>query len=491
MIRESLTPGSPHAFMLVTPAGGNGLAFQRRVAAGGGTTHTSGGTGAAPVWVRVTRSGHTVSAFRSSDGMGWTMVGSETMALSATVYVGLALTSHSATLGTATFEHVAVTGAAASPSSGLPAGWTNRDVGAAGVAGRVTVSGGTWVMEASGADVWGSADAFHYAYRSLTGDGTIVARVTALQRTHMWAKAGVMIRAGLDPGAAHAFMLVTPEAGAGLAFQRRLAAGGATTHTSGGGGTAPVWVRLSRTGSTVTAWHSPDGATWTEVGRDTVALGTTVYVGVGATSHDNGVTASATFDNILVTEGDSAGWDSRDVGSVGAAGAAAFDGRAGTVSGSGADIWGGRDAFRYAYASARGDFAIVARVVAVDDVDLWTKAGVMIRASLSSDSPHVSLFATPTAIKGVAFQRRLTAGGASVHTPGASIEPTVWLRLWRQGGAVYAAYRRSSGDAWTTIAAESGAALPDMVFVGLAVTSHDDGAIATATFDNVAIGPVP
>ena len=55
-----------------------------------------------------------------------------------------------------------------------------RDVGAVGVAGSASYSNGTFTVSGSGDDVWGTADAFHYAYQSLSGDGQIVARVASV-----------------------------------------------------------------------------------------------------------------------------------------------------------------------------------------------------------------------------------------------------------------------------------------------------------------------
>ena len=94
----------------------------------------------------------------------------------------------------------------------LPTGWVAADVGSVG-SGRgssaydapsaaFTVSGG-------GADIWGVADAFHYAYTTLSGDGRLVARVNTLENIAPWTKAGVMIRESLDPGSPHAFMLAS------------------------------------------------------------------------------------------------------------------------------------------------------------------------------------------------------------------------------------------------------------------------------------------
>ena len=92
---------------------------------------------------------------------------------------------------------------------------------------------GTFTMSSSGADIWGTADQFRFAYKSLSGDGTIVARVDSIVNTNVWAKGGVMIRQSLDAGSTHAFMPITPGgsgAGNGASFQRRLVAAAASTN---------------------------------------------------------------------------------------------------------------------------------------------------------------------------------------------------------------------------------------------------------------------
>jgi len=123
----------------------------------------------------------------------------------------------------------------------------------------------------------------------------MIARVTGVQNTDLWAKAGVMIRETLTAGSTHAFMALT--SGNGLAFQRRIATGGASEHTSGGAATAPRWVRVTRVGSTFTGYSSTDGLTWTTVGSATITMGTTVYVGLAVTSHLDGTLNTSTFDN--------------------------------------------------------------------------------------------------------------------------------------------------------------------------------------------------
>jgi hypothetical protein len=163
----------------------------------------------------------------------------------------------------------------------------------------VTVNGGTAVVRGAGADVWGRADAFHYVYRTLAGDGEISARVLSASGSEAWTKAGVMIRESLDPGAAHGFMLVS--SGRGTAFQRRIAPGEESHHTSSDLVGAPRWVKIARFGNVVSASISADGVTWSLVGQDTFALGPSVLVGLAVSSHDASVLASGTFDHVAVT----------------------------------------------------------------------------------------------------------------------------------------------------------------------------------------------
>lgn len=98
MIRETLTAGSRHASALLTV--GNGYAFQRRIDPGGVSVHTAGTAGTAPGWVRVVRSGSQFQAYQSTDGSTWRLIGSDTIPMSTTAYVGIATTSHNTSVAT-------------------------------------------------------------------------------------------------------------------------------------------------------------------------------------------------------------------------------------------------------------------------------------------------------------------------------------------------------------------------------------------------------
>jgi hypothetical protein len=107
MIRASLSAGSAHAFMLVSA--GKGYAFQRRDVQDQASVSTSGGTGTAPEWVRLVRSGDTFSAYVSADGNSWSFVGSDTIPMGQQVYAGLAVTSHTVTAASrGVFDNVTV-----------------------------------------------------------------------------------------------------------------------------------------------------------------------------------------------------------------------------------------------------------------------------------------------------------------------------------------------------------------------------------------------
>jgi regulation of enolase protein 1 (concanavalin A-like superfamily) len=203
--------------------------------------------------------------------------------------------------------------------------------------------------------------------------------------------------------------------------------------------------------------------------------------------HGHSATDSVVYTVIETNGGSGQFATGNDIGNVAAAGSDAFDSTTGvyTVRGSGADIWGTADEFHYTWTQWSGDFEITARADSVQNVNAWTKAGVMIRGNLRAGSLHASLFVSPS--KGVAFQRRLADSGITVNTPGPATTAPVWLKLQRAGSVIAAYYRKAATDAWTKIDQETFADLPNQVLVGLAVTSHADGKVATATFSDVTL----
>jgi regulation of enolase protein 1 (concanavalin A-like superfamily) len=115
MVRETLAANSRHAMALMS--GTRGYSFQWRLDAGGVVDNMLGGSGATPGWVRLVRTGQTFEAFSSGDGVTWTSIGRQAVAMANTVYVGLAVTSQTTSrTATATFDGVKITQAGAAPN---------------------------------------------------------------------------------------------------------------------------------------------------------------------------------------------------------------------------------------------------------------------------------------------------------------------------------------------------------------------------------------
>ena len=364
----------------------------------------------------------------------------------------------------------------------LPSPWLTRDIGSPSPAGSASYSNQQFSISGSGADIWNTSDQFRFVYQQISGDIQVVARVNSFAAADPWSKVGVMIRNDLTSGSAHAFTLVS---GAhGLAFQRRTQAGGTSATTAGALVSAPQWVRLRRVGTTLTAWAGTDGSSWQTIGSATVALNSTVYVGLAITSHNPGSLASAVVSNVSVTGyGLPAGQYARDIGSPAIAGSTTYSGGTYTIKAAGVDIWGTSDQFRYVYKQMSGDVDIVARVNSVQYTNAWSKAGVMVRETLDANARHA--MALMSAGRGYSFQWRLDPGGLAAYKSGGSGTAPAWVRLKRTGYK-FEAFRSTDGVTWTSVGAQS-VPMADTVYVGLAVTSHDATATTTAVMDQFKI----
>jgi hypothetical protein len=206
-----------------------------------------------------------------------------------------------------------------------PRDWTEGDVanltlwfrGMPGSVGSfVEAPAGTYTMTGSGTDITGPADEFHFAYKMLTGAGTIVAKVESIQNTNQWAKAGVMIRETLEPGSAHAMTFVTPAQG--VVYEYRIETGADNAGAAGQQAdiTAPHWVKIERTISgNFAASHSTNGTTWQTLAIPAnIQMSSNVYIGLALTSHDAALTCEAVFSNVSTTGNVTGQWTNQDIG---------------------------------------------------------------------------------------------------------------------------------------------------------------------------------
>jgi ABC-type transport system involved in multi-copper enzyme maturation permease subunit/regulation of enolase protein 1 (concanavalin A-like superfamily) len=151
-------------------------------------------------------------------------------------------------------------------------------------------------------------DSFNFAHQPLTGNGTITVRVISLTGAHSnlggghpaqvgsglvagltpWSKAGIIIKQNLHQGSAYAAMMVTGSNGVRMQYNYTGDIAGMPGKVSS---SDPRWLRLTRSGDTISGYDSTDGTHWTHVGTVQLAgLPATVQVGLFATSPNYFVT---------------------------------------------------------------------------------------------------------------------------------------------------------------------------------------------------------
>jgi hypothetical protein len=182
-------------------------------------------------------------------------------------------------------------------------------------------------------------------------------------------------------------------------------------------------------------------------------------------------------------------WQDTDIGAAPQAGGAQSDGADGyIVSSAGGDIWGGADSFHFVYQSLNGNGQVVARVLGIQGTSDWAKAGVIARETLDANSRNAM---TLVALRqGTSFQWRSATGGSSDHTIGSpNVAAPYWVKIVRSGDWI-GGYSSPDGVNWILVGWQTISGLAAQVYVGLAVTSHDEqGSFCTASFDQVSVSP--
>ena len=165
------------------------------------------------------------------------------------------------------------------------------------------------------------------------------------------------------------------------------------------------------------------------------------------------------------------------------------DGTTITMSAAGDDIWNNADAFRFAYKKLNGDGSITAKVNSIVQTDVWAKAGVMIRESLTPGSANAANIVS--AASGVSFQYRNFTDDVSANVGQGSLAAPYWVRLTRTGNTMKAEMS-ADGKTWSIIGTDAAASSHDVVmgsslYIGLCVTSHNTNAkiATTGVFSDV------
>jgi regulation of enolase protein 1 (concanavalin A-like superfamily) len=156
------------------------------------------------------------------------------------------------------------------------------------------------------------------------------------------------------------------------------------------------------------------------------------------------------------------------------------NGSAYDVTAGGSDISGSSDRFRFVHQQRTGDFDVRVRIASLTRAHDWSKAGLMARESLSPGSRNVFILSTPD-VSGYRISSRFTDGGTTLSTgTGVVSYPNTWVRL-RRVGSVFVGYRSTDGVNWVQVGSRN-ISLPETVYFGMAVTSHNTTRTVTAQF---------
>jgi regulation of enolase protein 1 (concanavalin A-like superfamily) len=197
------------------------------------------------------------------------------------------------------------------------ADFKNTDIGSVSKAGNVTTSKNVIQINASGSDIWGTHDHFHFCYVLIKGDFELTTQVQSLTATNMYTKAGIMARVNLDDNSQHVFYQVFPNNSArnknngGCEFQYRAESAGdmkaiypdpATAGNQFDVAYPNTWIRLKRVGDVFESYFSNNNKNWKLYATYTVKLPEELMVGLAVTAHDNNAYAVAKFASVRIAK---------------------------------------------------------------------------------------------------------------------------------------------------------------------------------------------
>jgi len=290
MIRESLQPGAAYFHLFYLSSQGS-LAVEERKSTGVTANMVAIPAGQLGTYIKVERQGNLFTAYSSPDGLTWTAVASDTIAMQHNTYGGLAVASlNSNALTTATFDHVNV---------GCFVHGFCGDIGSPSPTGGQYFDGTSWTLWGAGNGLDTTSDSFHFAAQPLLGDGSVSARVVSQLGGSTTDKAGVMIRESLQPGAAYFHLFYLSSQGS-LAVEERKSTGVTANVVTYPAGRLGTYIKVERQGNLFTAFSSPDGQTWTAVASDTIAMQHNTYGGLAVASLNSNALTTATFSGPVV-----------------------------------------------------------------------------------------------------------------------------------------------------------------------------------------------
>lgn len=530
MIRAELGESAPHAMVAMAPE--KGPVFIRRLEAGGrskddahqamrlisrndsalfqqrGTAGVDQAIGSltalpTPRWIKLVRRGQVFTAYDSNDGVAWEWLGTETLELPPSCYIGLAVTSHDASrLCRTAFDRVSV--GRPDPASEMMAPTGTGDGLRAAYYPGMDLSGPSarridptvdfdWGLGSPAEGIGRNGFSVHWeAELEPRFTEPYAIHLISDDRAKLWLNGHLLIDEWAEHPETESTAIVELEAGKRYLlrvdhFEHR---GRAMARLLWSSPSTPKQAIPSSQLYSETTDQDQDGLP--DLWERTFGLNPDDPTDAGADVNGDGRSGLEEYwagdDPTLrpvVDGGLPVPWVGRDVGVTGLPGTADTTRDGLTLQASGHDIWANADAFHFVYQLWRGDVEVVARVVSQKASDPWAKAGIMLRESLRAEAQHAMLAARPE--HGVAFLQRSRT--AAVTSQEAAEAEGPWLRLVRRGDRV-SAFASGNGLNWQWVGTVA-IAFSEEIYVGVAVSSHDDSQLSTAVFDQLSLRPTP
>ena len=197
---------------------------------------------------------------------------------------------------------VAVLSSCSSPSSGTQAKsntWSSSNIGDITLAGQVVNNAEGLNIKGAGREIGSFEDGFFYVYKTLKGNGSLIAKVDNLKDTNPWATAGIMMRSSLNSDASHSMVGITPANGIWFTYREE----NETESESNIITMDPErhYIKLERSGDDFISFTSTDGQTWLEAFRQIIPMSESIYIGFAVSSHKEEVLTDSQFSKIAAT----------------------------------------------------------------------------------------------------------------------------------------------------------------------------------------------
>lgn len=184
-------------------------------------------------------------------------------------------------------------------SNTLPLPWKLERVGRGNLAGPANYAAGVFTVAGAGA-LDAKSDAGNFGWQNLSGSGQISAQIEKLDNTGSDTRVGLMIRDSLEPDARQVFIGVNGKGGLRW-FHRSKAGEKANESARNIPDSKETWLKLVRTGGTITAYRSANGTKWVEAGSIDLKLPENCYIGLSVSSGDKELLNTSKFSNVRVT----------------------------------------------------------------------------------------------------------------------------------------------------------------------------------------------